>query len=56
MGVAFKITRNPVYVTLEQLYKTTLNYAHCATKIATAWAIAARDYYKLSLCGTYSSK
>ena len=56
MGVAFKITRNPVYITLEQLYKTTLNYAHCATKIATAWAMSARDYYKLSLCGTYSSK
>ena len=36
MGVAFKITRNPVKVILEQLNETPSNYAHCDTKIATA--------------------
>ena len=43
MSVDFKIIRNPVLVILEQLNETTLNLAHCATKIATAWATTARD-------------
>ena len=43
MSVDFKSTRDPVEVILEQLNETTLNYAHCAIKIAAAWAIAAKD-------------
>ena len=43
VGVDFKIKWNPVLVILETLKKTTSKYAHCATKIATAWAMASRD-------------
>ena len=46
VGVDLKITRNhDNYVILEQLSETTYKYAHRATKIATAWAMTARDYY-----------
>ena len=59
MGVAFKITRNPVKVILEQLNETPSNYAHCDTKIAccnndtTLWlkyTLIVENKYWVPLC------